>query len=410
VFTILTRRQLRIHKARLSLLNYLNKSLGPEGATKLAAVRAAVEAEGLELLGVATLTAEADFARFETWLAEGRHASMHYLTDNLAVRSDPRLLLAGARSVIVVGFLYGQGDRRRGPGDVPTPRVAQYARFADYHKILWRRGERIVASLKASVDPELLGRVVADSAPVMERALAARAGDGFIGKNTCLIHPTLGSLLVLGEIVTTLDFAGDAVPTPAAAPESGAKDGCGSCRRCQVHCPTGALDEDYRIDANRCLSYWTIEHRGTIPEVYWPWLKEYVYGCDLCQLVCPYNRAAPLHRDPELLRVAPAPDLYLLATLDEPAYELHFHGTPMIRARRDGLVRNGLIALAVTGDPRLEQAIAVLEARGDVGDRNVIADTIAQIRARGPARSVDERRVDLPRQPLAFAGEGNHLA
>jgi epoxyqueuosine reductase len=404
-----------------------------------AAVRAALEAEGLEFLGVGSLAPEPDFPRFEAWLAEGRHAGMTFLTDNLAVRSDPRLLLAGARSVIVVGFLYGQGDKRRGPADMPAPRVAQYARLADYHKIIWRRGERVVQALRAALDPEMVGRVVADSAPILERALAARSGAGFIGKNTCLIHPTLGSMMVLGEIITSLDLVGEdeavgghqaavggqpaAVSSQQAADSSqpaadsrqptaaaSATDGCGSCRRCQVHCPTGALDADYRLDSSLCLSYWTIEHRGTIPERFWPWLKEYVYGCDLCQMVCPFNRGAPLTRHPELVRILPSPNLYELAVLTDAGYELHFHGTPMIRARRDGLIRNGLIAMTVTEDPRLEKAIAVHTERGEPGEHDMIVDTIAQIRRWQARRLLGETGVDLPGHAHSVASERNHLA
>src|SRR5690606_6307703 len=131
-------------------------------------------------------------------------------------------------------------------------------------------------------------RVMVDTAPVLERALAAKTARGFIGKNTCYIHPLLGSFLMLGVVLTDIPLPSDErVPVdPARHLPSG---GCGACRECQVHCPTGALDADYRIDAKKCLAYWTIEHRGVIPERFWPWIGTYYFGCDICQITCPYN-------------------------------------------------------------------------------------------------------------------------
>lgn len=316
---------------------------------------ALVEARGLAFFGVAALGPEGDFGRFQAWLAEGRHAGMHYLAENQGLRADPRGLLAGARTCVVVGLNYYQGDVHAPKGDA-APRIAQYARLKDYHKVLWRRGEALLEALHQRFDASAVGRVVVDSAPILERALAARGGRGFIGKNTCFIDPNRGSFFLLAEILTSVELPrGDFAPVDPG--KRGERGGCGTCKRCQVHCPTGALDQDYRIDANKCLAYWTIENRGEIPEAYWPWLKHYVFGCDICQLVCPYNRRAGKSTEEALVRVPATPDLFQVATMDAPFYERRFGGTPMTRAKREGLMRNALIAMTVTKDARLQDAV-----------------------------------------------------
>jgi epoxyqueuosine reductase len=339
-----------------------------------------VAAAGLRLFGMVSLDPDGGaFGRFQRWLADGRHAGMSYLKAHLELREDPRRLLAGARAALVVGLPYSLGDRLPRRGE--TPRIAQYARLADYHKILWRKGDGILAELHARFGPGAVGRVVTDSAPLLERSLAAKSGGGFIGKNTCFIDPEAGSFFLLGELLTTLPL-----PTAEAEPIDPAKrsvrGGCGPCRRCQVHCPTGALNQDYTLDANQCLAYWTIEHRGTIPERFWPWLELYVFGCDICQLVCPYNRKANPSAGRDLARLKETPPLFAIATMTQEDYERMFAGTPMTRAKRGGLMRNALIAMTVTKDPRLEEALRLAAERG-AGEEVVLA-TIGQIRGYRP--------------------------
>lgn len=329
-----------------------------------------LKAKGLAFFGLLPLGEEPDYARFSAWLDEGRQAGMQYLEENRELRRDPRALLAGARSVIVYGLGYFQGDLAPARSYAGPPRVAQYARIRDYHRVLWAKGGQVLEELLAKVGPGHAGRVVADSAPILERALAARSGRGFIGKNTCFIERDEGSFYVLAEILTTL---------PPETPVSAPTDGCGTCRRCQVHCPTGALDQDYRLDANKCLSYWTIEHRGTIPERFWPWMRQYWFGCDICQLVCPYNRAAKEGDHIEALkRVPPVADLFEVATMAQPDYERMFGGTPMTRAKRDGLVRNALIAMRMMNDFRLDDALRLAE---EITPWPMVLATIAQVRA-----------------------------
>lgn len=335
-------------------------------------VRAAVTASGLAFLGVARLAPDGEATeRLKIWLASGRHAGMHYMETHEALRADPRALLAGARSVVIVGLDYFQGDRL--PRGDDRPRIAQYARLKDYHRVLWSRGEAVLASLHEG-HAQAVGRVVTDSAPLLERALAAKAGRGFVGKNTCFIRPDEGSFFLLGELLTSLDLPLTEKP-PVDPNQRTDKGGCGSCKRCQVHCPTGALDQEYTLDARKCLSYWTIEHRGTIPEQFWPWLKLYMFGCDICQLVCPYNRDIEPAPIADLTRVDATPDLFEVATMNQTYYEQRFGGTPLTRAKRTGLMRNALIAMTVTNDVRLDAAISLASSLGD----DMVRDTIAQI-------------------------------
>lgn len=335
-----------------------------------------LQSEDLLLLGIVRLGQEKDFARFEKWLSHGKEAGMNYLHEHLELRQDPRGVFPGAQSAVVFALPYDGGDAAldsRG-AQWTTPRVAQYARFDDYHKILRKKGTAVLEKLKV-LFPEIEGRVTVDSAPILERALAARTSQGFIGKNTCYIHPTHGSLLLLGEILT--NFRGDTDSEAEIDPHRHTTEGgCGICDRCQVHCPTGALDESYSIDSNLCLSYWTIEHRGAIPEKFWPWMKLYYFGCDLCQLACPYNKKETTARLPSSLKAREYPPLFETATMDQASYEKYFGGTPLTRAKRNGLRRNALIAMTVTEDPRLNEAMLIAEKDA----ASPIAETLTQIR------------------------------
>lgn len=304
--------------------------------------------EGLIPLGIVPLFYSENYAHFRKWLAQGKHAGLKYLEKYDEVRKEPHRLLEGAKAAIIVALPYAQGDSWPMTADDP-PRAAQYARFADYHYFLQKSGEFIIEKLQKY--PQLSShsfRTLVDTAPVLERALAAQTSSSFIGKNTCLIHPTQGSFLLLAEILTTYPFEYDPQET---------KNNCGTCTLCQVHCPTGALNEDYVLDSNRCLAYWTIEHRGPIPEEFWPWLSKYYFGCDICQLVCPFNQEAKSYQLPPKIVPRKIPSLFEIATMNQVQYEAFFGGTPMTRAKRNGLRRNALIALYVTQDPRLLEAL-----------------------------------------------------
>jgi epoxyqueuosine reductase len=342
-------------------------------------LREIVEKEGLLLLGVVPLDVTEDFARYESWIDEGRHGGLEFLERHRELRRDPAQLLEGARSAVLVALPYDQADTWE---ETPaSPRVAQYARFRDYHKVLWESGARIAEAIEREISPGSLCRVVSDSAPVLERALAARSTAGFIGKNTCYIDPKRGSFLLLGEILTTAELP-LATRSPQDPTVRNAEGGCGTCDLCQVHCPTGALSKDYSIDTDKCLAYWTIEHRGPVPEIYWPHFKTYWYGCDLCQLACPYNRKARGWALPERLKPREIPPLEKVALMTQTEYERWFGGTAMTRARREGLRRNALIALHVTGHPELARVLTALETESEP----TLRQTAEQIRRRG-ARS-----------------------
>lgn len=315
-----------------------------------------LEAQGLKWLGVTGLDVKDTYVFYEEWLNAGFGAGMEYLKKHMAVRREPARLLEGAQRALVFGLPYYQGDKL----PIGHPTVAQYARFRDYHRLFKERLDLVARKLGLQAHEY---RVLVDSAPLFERALATKTARGFLGKNTCYIHPEWGSFLLLGEILITRDLPIE-VRLPVDPNQHLAEGGCGICDRCQVNCPTGALDEDYQIDARKCLSYWTIENRGPIPVEYWKWMSLYWFGCDICQLSCPYNRKQPLPRLSENIRVNTIPKLHDIVSMDQKQYEAWFGGTPMTRPGRQGLRRNAFIAMVVTKDPLLPSAIEALHRDG----------------------------------------------
>lgn len=332
-------------------------------ADRFADMAQALAKHNLLYLGSVIPDLQADKMYFRQWLAEGRHGSMKYLEQHDVARAKLDEVLPGARSVIVFALPYDDGDRLLFGADA-KPRIAQYARIRDYHKLMRKLA---TAAMEPLAQQEVFNyRICIDTAPIFERAVAAQTGAGFIGKNTCFIHPDYGSLLLLGEIVT--DLPGGTVAEPSHVPQPRTESGgCGTCRRCQVHCPTGALDKDYVMDARRCLSYLTIEHRGTIPEEFWPAIKQYWYGCDICQLVCPYNRTKeiPVVNAEWKTQVALL-DLAAVALMTDEEYQQWFGGSPMTRAKRHGLRRNALIALTMTDAKRAEPIVTQCLQDADV--------------------------------------------
>ncbi len=335
--------------------------------TPTAQLAATVRQARLLFLGCVPLVRSRRFAAFQRWLKKKQHADMSYLEKNRDLRADPRLLGAGLRAAIIIALPYGRGDRLH----TTTPRVAQYARQSDYHRIIRKRAQQIIATLQ--LEPY---RIVVDTAPILERELAERGGYGFIGKNTCFISPTHGSYLLLGAILVPTHAWARAVtpPDPTTRTTHG---GCGSCQRCQVHCPTGALDEAYRLDARKCLSWLTIENKGEIPSQYWQFLSNYYYGCDLCQIVCPYNRGKHNSTETQLQ----LPPLEKVACMTQREYEHYFGGTTLTRAKRAGLMRNALIAMYVRQHPRLKHCLASLAQRPDLPQHDAWQKTWRKINA-----------------------------
>jgi epoxyqueuosine reductase len=275
---------------------------------------------------------------FEAWLEAGYAGTMEYLERGRAKRLDPRRVLPGARSIIAVALNYHQAE----PSETRAwTSVARYAWGRDYHELTVPRLEALLAFLRDAAGPHVQGRVYVDTGPVLERDLAARAGLGWVGKNTMVLHPELGSWFVIGIILTTADLEWDR-PHP---------DRCGTCRACLDVCPTGAFVAPYVLDARRCISYLTIEHRGPIPDELREPLGGWVFGCDLCQTVCPWNGKAPVTREPDFLAPTPLPPLPSLLEMTEGDFRARFAGTPLTRPKRRGLLRNAAVALGNRKDP-----------------------------------------------------------
>ena len=313
-------------------------------------VKSLALAVGFDLAGVARAesTPETEFLR--VWLARGYAGEMTYLERRVEERVDPRRLLEGARSVVAVGLVYDPGEAcEPKPG---TGEVARYAGGEDYHTVLRERLRALEAGLEALAARPLRMRSYVDTGPVAERVFAAYAGLGWIGKNTCLIHPRLGSYVFLAVLVTDLELA----------PDAREPDHCGSCRACLDACPTDAFAAPYVLDATRCISYTTIEARGPIA----PGLREAhgdrLFGCDICQEVCPWNlrerRRVPADDLGLRARLAPRsawlrPSLVWVLGLTEEAWREVTRKTALRRTKHRGLLRNALVAAGNSGDVAL---------------------------------------------------------
>ena len=307
---------------------------------------------GFELAGIAPAEPPEDFARYEGWVAQGLAGEMRYLTDRRAeIRRDARNLLPGARSVICAGKLYNQASEPGSPGHAI---ISRYAWGADYHDVMRAGLEALVVRLRRECAFEY--KVCVDTAPLLERTFARLAGLGWIGKNTCLINEPLGSWFFLGELITTLDIEADAPPP----------DRCGTCTRCIDACPTGAFvpaGDSFAIDARRCISYFTIELRGPIPEEYRAHLGAHVFGCDICQDVCPWNSRAPTTGDFEPIHAAP--ELEKCANLTEAEFHLNFRGSALARPKYSGFLRNVAVAMGNSGLARFREPLERLARHSD---------------------------------------------
>jgi epoxyqueuosine reductase len=292
---------------------------------------------GFDRTGIAPAAPVGRSEYYRRWLSEGRAGSMSYLHRYAEQRTDPRVLLSGARSVIVVASNYHQTAPPRPKDGRPRGRVARYAWGHDYHRVVKKKLFALTDRLRQTLDEPFDAKVCVDTAPLLEREFAAAAGIGWIGKNTMVLHPELGSYFFLGEIVTTLELACDA-PIP---------DHCGSCTRCLDACPTHALHEPYQMDASLCVSYLTIEHRDEIPATLSPAVGDWVYGCDICQEVCPYNRDAPATKEPDFAVRLPGPYPILADLLhwSDDDYRQALRNSAMKRAKLPMLRRNARIAL-----------------------------------------------------------------
>jgi epoxyqueuosine reductase len=318
------------------------------------ALKAQGQSLGFDPIGIAPAAPADDFAHLCDWLDRDHAGSMHYMTRRREERRHPASILPEVRSVVMLGLNYAPEVSSQEAGCRGQGKVARYAAGLDYHDVLRDKLNRLLAWLQERV-PGARGRGVVDTAPLLERDFARRAGLGWIGKNTMLINKRLGSYTFLGALLLNVELRTDA---PFVA------DHCGTCRRCLDACPTDAFVGPHQLDARRCISYLTIELRGPVPEELRPGLRNWVFGCDVCQEVCPWNRKAPPGPEPGL---APTQaglmlDLIELLGLSEDEFRDRFRHTALWRAKRRGLLRNAALALGNLGDPSalpaLERALS----------------------------------------------------
>lgn len=328
---------------------------------------------GFDLIGVAPASRAPHAEAYRRWLARGYQAQMAWLGRDPERREDARLALPGAQAVVVVGLSYYVLDPPPEIWDDPARgRIARYAWGLDYHEVMLPRLRELGDFIDRASGRSLTQRSYVDTGPVLERDFAAQAGLGFIGKNTLLISPRLGSYLFLGEILVDCELEFDEpapnggatchIDPPGAAKRVGT---CGNCTRCLTICPTHAFPAPYILDSNRCISYLTIELKGAIPLALRPLLGNWLYGCDACQEICPWVRRYSQPTRESFLRYDPdqiAPKLIDLMQLDEAAFRARFKGSPLKRTKRRGLLRNAAVALGNGGNPEalpaLTQALA----------------------------------------------------
>ena len=298
-------------------------------ATLTESVKALALELGFDLVAIGPADPPEHGPDFRRWIEAGHAGTMGYLDRRLDERLDPRRVLPGARSVVCVALNYHQGQ----PVDLSWQPVARYAWGRDYHDVMGPRLERLAAHLAEAGAARSRGYV--DTGPVLERDLAARAGLGWVGKNTMLLHPRLGSWFFIGVLLTTADLTHDAP----------LHDRCGSCRACLDACPTGAFTAPYVLDSRRCISYLTIEHRGEIDPALHHGMAGWQFGCDVCQEVCPWNRKAPVTAETDLHPHDAYPGAEVLSRMDDETIRKRFRGTALLRAKSSGLRRNARIYL-----------------------------------------------------------------
>ena len=321
---------------------------GPDLAELAESLRAESRALGFGLFGVAPAVEPTGYGQLQRWLEAGFAGEMNYFERRREAYAHPKHVLDGVRSLVLLGLDYNTGFPGRSVAGYG--RVSRYAwGSVDYHNLIWEKLDQLQRWLEARV-PGVVARGVVDTAPLLEREFAQLAGLGWRGKNTLLINPQRGSYFFLAALLTDLSLPLDAPFTP---------DHCGTCRRCLDACPTGAFPEPYVLDATRCISYLTIGLRSAIPDQLRAGVGDWLFGCDVCQEVCPWNRFTQLSDESDFLprQAAGLEELVELLGLSEPEFRTRFRQTPLWRPRRRGLLRNAAIVL---GNQRYEPAIGAL--------------------------------------------------
>jgi epoxyqueuosine reductase len=307
-------------------------------AERTSLVKSVAMCLGFDRVGIARAAPIRRWSSVRDWLDRGFAGSMAYLHRNVHTRRDPAQMLEDAKSIIVVALNYYQRPAPPPSDAVPRGRIARYAWGRDYHDVVRGKLRQLVNELRRELREPFDSRICVDTAPIVEREIAAAAGIGWVGKNTLVLHQDLGSYFFLGEVITTLELVCD---QPTA-------DHCGSCTRCLDACPTHAFPQPHVMDASRCISYLTIEHRGEIPSEMHASVGNWIYGCDVCQEVCPFNRRPPQTTETAFSAREPAPSvpLHEIERWTAEDYTKALAGSAMKRANLEMLKRNAAIALA----------------------------------------------------------------
>jgi epoxyqueuosine reductase len=349
--------------------------------TDLLRLRKDIETEakhlGFQHVGVASAFPAPHYKDFCEWIENNYHGTMGYLAreDTLAKRGDPQLILEGCQRILSLAFPYSPPQSGLSPAPRGVGRISTYATTADYHQILWEKLAKLEAFIRKQVDEHCKLKSYADTGPVLERSFAAQSGIGSAGKNSNLIIQGYGSYFFLAEILTDLPLPVDDPPFT--------RDLCGTCQRCVDACPTNCILPNRTIDASRCISYLTIEHKGIIQDELKALMGTWLFGCDVCQIICPHNsqqrpadQAVGERVLPEMLELEP------LFALDDHSFKTKFGQTPLARAKRDGILRNAAIIL---GNQRCASALPALknalESESDPGLQDACRWAIHQIEA-----------------------------
>ena len=348
-------------------------------------IKAQGTALGFDLVGVSPVRKPAHAESFAEWLRRGHHGEMGYMRRTAERRLDPEGFLPWARSIVSVGLNYNTAHAREGEAEEICGWISRYAWGDDYHEVMRVKLSRLLEYARQEAGPGVQGRIFVDAGPVMDREVGGQAGIGWYGKNTNLLSMKIGSFFFLGELFLNLELE----------PDQPIRDRCGQCRLCLDACPTNAFVGPYVLDARKCISYLTIELKGAIPRDLRPRMGSHIFGCDICQDVCPYNTKVKSTREQTFRprQGLHAPELIPLLSLTEPEFKRKFAKSPILRAKRRGFLRNVCVALGNLRRPEAIPGLArLLVEDSDPLVRGHAAWALGQIRTTDAQAVLHERR------------------